>query len=253
MAAPKAKSLQQKLGFFDEDLKNPTHDEILKWVDLNIEKVINDVYNLHDWNSEVVKALENHTEKIVRKECGLYKNKKEKLLADIVTKYDPTSEKEQLAIVEKRLNILNSFNGLSNELPVRSKFKVSKKQWEFTVCNQTTNHRTGYQSSKNIIGFVDMRVEIECTKLTVNGIDFENEEVYDNIEWIQTEKDEYRQPLKYDIYIEVKTKIPSLGELFRQLNTYKEFVKGSFLVICPDDSEKEVIVSQGFNFYKYEK
>jgi hypothetical protein len=54
-----------------------------------------------------------------------------------------------------------------------------------------------------------------------------------------------------DLLIEVKTKIQSLGELFRQLNTYKEFEKGDYLVVCPDDSNEETIISQGFKFYKF--
>lgn len=253
MAAPKAKSLQQKLGFFDEDLKNPTHDEILKWLDLNIEKVLIDVYKLADWDENFVSKLENDTLKIVEKELIYYKEKRERLLKEIDEKYSSISEKEQLSNVDKRLEILNSFKGLPKELPVRKKFRVINKQWEYTVCNQTTNHRTGYQSSKSIIGFIDMHVEFHYTKLTVGGIDFENESVYDQIGWIQLEKDEFGRPLKHSVYIEVKTKIPSLGELFRQLNTYKEFLTGSFLVVCPDDSEKEVIRSQGFSFYKYKE
>ena len=39
MAKPKAQTLQQKLGFFDEDLKKPKHDEIMIWLDQNIGSI----------------------------------------------------------------------------------------------------------------------------------------------------------------------------------------------------------------------
>ena len=40
MAAPKAKSLQERFGFMDPDLKRPEHDEMMKWVNGNIEDIL---------------------------------------------------------------------------------------------------------------------------------------------------------------------------------------------------------------------
>lgn len=55
--------------------------------------------------------------------------------------------------------------------------------------------------------------------------------------------------------VEVKPSIPSLGELIRQINTYKAH-RGSmetvFIVVSPDDKWKELLISQGIGFIKYE-
>ena len=45
MTKPKANTLQQKMGFFDEDLKMPKHDELMLWLDKNIEHILNESFN----------------------------------------------------------------------------------------------------------------------------------------------------------------------------------------------------------------
>src|SRR3974390_1728036 len=44
MATPKIKTLQTRFGFADTDLKNPVHDDIIKWLDDNIEDVLATVF-----------------------------------------------------------------------------------------------------------------------------------------------------------------------------------------------------------------
>ncbi len=58
---------------------------------------------------------------------------------------------------------------------------------------------------------------------------------------------------------EAKTAIDSLGELFRQLSMYRAgyfdgwtVTKLPFIVVCPDDSEAEIIREQGYYFLKYD-
>ena len=46
MAEPKAKTLQERFGFLDADLKKPKHDEIMKWVDDNIEDILMVAFSL---------------------------------------------------------------------------------------------------------------------------------------------------------------------------------------------------------------
>lgn len=52
------------------------------------------------------------------------------------------------------------------------------------------------------------------------------------------------------VYFEVKTSIKSIGELFRQLNTYIPHIDGPIFVVCPDGKWKDLIESQGFGFIK---
>lgn len=295
MAKPKAKSLQQKLGFFDDDLKSPDHDSILKWLDKNIDVVLNTIYNFREWNKNHVKELqekalslkeseeERLSELIKEKETELKKEQKslkenkerlriqleeEKEQEDstfkssswtkerIETNSEKISElKEEIPQLKESLNSIKSFDGLqTSDLPQRNKPRVLSIKWEYTVTNQSYNPRTGYQSTKSVIGFIDMKVDFAYTKLFIDGLD-ENGRPTSNMTWGQTERkyenDYDKEILFRSLLIEVKTKIPSLGELFRQLNTYREYEKGDFLVVCPDDSEKETINNQGFMFYKF--
>lgn len=291
MAKPKANTLQQKLGFFDEDLKSPDHDTILKWIDNNIETVIDSIYNFKDWDNIIVKEISEKVNEIIKIELDFEKenilnlnkmienDKKniielnEKLLKEIENKKNDnpqylyrnwTKENidetelnlkdrlEEQEIIEKKIKYLSEFKGLSLNLPQRQKPRIYKKIWEYTVTNQSINQRTGYESAKSVIGFIDMKVIIIFTKLTVNGVDFKRNKITSKIEWSQTEKTGFNNETNVkNLLIEVKTKIQSLGELFRQLNTYKEYEKGDYIVVCPDDSNKDTIISQGFKFYKY--
>ncbi len=283
MAKPKAKTLQQKLGFFDEDLKRPEHDDIIKWTDKNLETILFKLYNLENWSEKTKNDLIEKVEKIKIKELSEEKDLLKKLKSELEDKFNLLKEskkgleknpeaywrksevkKMEEEYNEKKINIeqsekkiiyIENFEGLGNNLPKRNKPRIIERIWEYTVTNQSYNQRTGYKSTKNIIGFVDMKVNFIYNRLTVTGIDFENKKIIGKIKWTQTEK-HYKsweeKLLNHNIYIEVKTKITTLGELFRQLNTYKEYLKGDFLVICPDDSEKETIENQGFKFIKYE-
>lgn len=48
MAAPKIKTLLERMGFADPDLKNPAHDDIIKWLDRNMEDVLMQVLELQE-------------------------------------------------------------------------------------------------------------------------------------------------------------------------------------------------------------
>lgn len=64
MNKPKAQTLQQKLGFFDEDLKKPKHDELMLWLDDNIERIINKIFNSPFSDNEIRLIREKESKKI---------------------------------------------------------------------------------------------------------------------------------------------------------------------------------------------
>jgi len=97
--------------------------------------------------------------------------------------------------------------------------------WEYPLTTR------GYHDAKaSIIGYIDLR----ATRRGQDG------------KWDNT------------FYIEVKTTIPSVGELLRQLTFYslntglKDCYKKYMIVVCPDDKHKELIENQGYSFYKYD-
>ncbi|MEI2722592.1 MAG: hypothetical protein V9H26_03305 [Verrucomicrobiota bacterium] len=48
MAAPKAKSVQQRFGFCDEELKTPAHDALMAWIYEYMPEILAEVYNLSE-------------------------------------------------------------------------------------------------------------------------------------------------------------------------------------------------------------
>ena len=110
---------------------------------------------------------------------------------------------------------------LKSVLPNRPA-KVEKKQWEYQIVNSTYN-------SKYLIGAIDLK--FDCR-------DF--------------------QGYPFNVYVEVKTSIPVLGELLRQLSAYKEFIRLTenplgdiFIVVAPNEQHERLIIEQGYRFYKY--
>jgi hypothetical protein len=53
------------------------------------------------------------------------------------------------------------------------------------------------------------------------------------------------------VLVEVKSKLPTLGELLRQINTYRSAFMGKYVVVAPDDTYGEVLSEQGVHFIKY--
>ena len=284
MSKPKAKSLQQKLGFFDDDLKSPDHDTILLWLDKNIDAVLLEVYNFTDWSEATKNELSTKVDELVSLELkcekrlydilsgkrttyelpdnsgSFYRNTagsrerwRERVLEACKLANNKSEATDKLKSTKKKIALLNGFKGLGSNLPVRQAPKTIDRKWEFPVTNSSQNPKTGYKSAKGIIGFLDMMITFSFTRLDVAGVDFYNASIYEEPKWMQTEFEEYSSSQKntHKLYIEVKTKIPSLGELFRQLNTYREYEQGDYLVVCPDDTHRETIINQGFKFFKY--
>lgn len=259
MATPKAKTLQQKLGFFDDDLKNPTHDEILIWLDKNINEVVDQVFNLSSWNK-------NHVEKKIQEantlsaqnirkieseiENNLLKIEEYQIEMDTSSQHDTSLTARSIESLKKEnselLNVLKElklFNGLSHDdLPEKQK-PIYETYWESPVTQISSNYKTGY-TNKNIIGYIDLLVKITASDLNV--VDSEINKKITTPKFVQT-----MNVAKPDLLIEVKTKINSVGELLRQINTYREYKTGVFLVVCPDDKFADILKKEGIYFYKY--
>jgi hypothetical protein len=122
-----------------------------------------------------------------------------------------------------------------------SKFKTyidtkNKDSKNFELLDRTTIIKIEYEvpinSGNYILGFCDCKVTITRPKLETE---------------YTTEKEKVSV-----YYIEVKTTIPSFGELMRQINTYKNSTRANWIVISPDDRFATHIKDQGIGFYKWE-
>jgi hypothetical protein len=58
MAAPKTKTLQQRFGFVDEDLKTPAHDALMFWIDENAPEILAEIFKLTEGPKILIKRWE---------------------------------------------------------------------------------------------------------------------------------------------------------------------------------------------------
>ena len=111
-------------------------------------------------------------------------------------------------------------------------------QWEYPIVDQNNRSKSQY-----VIGFVDLRVSFEV-KMPSASYSSDGHSI-NNWKWGTATRN-------ISINFEVKTKIPSLGELFRQINLYKTYDDSYFVIVSPDDRFQHQIISQGLYFLKYE-
>ena len=102
-------------------------------------------------------------------------------------------------------------------------FTIKSVKWEYPV-----NHISG--NYKMLVGYVDIVAHIK------GQIYFNDSKQYEEV-------DSY-------VFIEVKTEIPSLGELIRQMRAYQNYndKRTSYVIVSPDDRHIETLESQGFLF-----
>lgn len=114
---------------------------------------------------------------------------------------------------------------------------MSKNPKPYEITNVKWEHQIIYTNSYNnhtLIGFADLMVSYKC--------EFYNK----HSESYQMENGE--------VIVEIKTKIPDLGSVIRQMRTYQTYQKHyrtQYLVVSPDDRFPEILKEQGFWFYKY--
>ena len=107
-------------------------------------------------------------------------------------------------------------------------YKIVANKWEHQVLYENGNY-------KMIVGYIDLMVIIK------GQFYFHDTKKYEEGEM--------------SLFIEVKTQIPSLGELIRQMRAYQSYQRGvlnRYMVIAPDDTHKDLLKEQGFLFYKYQ-
>lgn len=108
-------------------------------------------------------------------------------------------------------------------------FEITTNKWEHEVVYSQGNYTM-------LVGFIDLLIYIKGTFHTKNYCDFEHKGL--------------------SVFIEVKSVIPDLGELIRQMRAYQTFrdnveTPTKYLIVSPDDRHEEILIEQGFYFYKY--
>lgn len=108
-------------------------------------------------------------------------------------------------------------------------YKLLHNRWEHQIMHINGNY-------KMIVGYIDILVCIQG-------------------KFYFSDTGKYEESKK-NLFIEVKTQIPSLGMLIRQMRAYQAYQQGindltDYIIVSPDDRHKKVLNKQGFWFYKY--
>lgn len=239
----RAKTLQERFGFKDEDLRKPAHDQILLWLDANIDQIAPSFFKL-EWDANEIKEQEEYAKKRFeekKKDLEYNLSRCRRSLSnngELYPGYKESSERQkekqdELQELETKMQKMEAWQGLG-ELPER-KIEVVQKIWERPIKSERDF----------LIGFIDM--EVVCNRRCLS--------YYDDYspKWTTGRDD-------FSLFFEAKTEIISIGEVMRQIQMYKTYVwqpysysrKYKFVLVCPDDKYASLFKEQGIEFLKYE-
>jgi len=238
----KANTLQQRFGFNDSDLKTPKHDEMMLWLDGNMQEVLTEFLGIPgEWDPKEVTRIKDIADNLVKERISKHnddiKDCTERIENNKGYLIDPV---KTLKEYKAKLLKLSEWSGLGDP-PQKPKRRINELIWEYPIV-----------SKQYTIGFIDMFVRHSLPTLVADGIWglYSTESCHLHGEYIPKWECQWRD--KGKVAIEIKTAIPSLGELVRQIRMYKTYLDAEFLVVCPDDRFAEPLRSQGIGFYKYE-
>lgn len=256
MARPKARTLQQRFGFMDDDLKSSTHDEIMMWLNDNMQRIVQERYWTESWDADEVHRYQKGADEAVESASTRLNEERlwlEKSLAGgrcPFGEYQRKQHERRLEVTTVGISQIPQWSGLGDppQKPPPTELVIT---WEEPVL-----------SGKYTIGFIDMRVCFSVPYLDVLHIAW----YHTTQKWLPSPRDDgepFRLPewrvvrprlteSSKSICFEVKTSIPSLGELIRQIRMYQSYVKDPFIVVSPEDRFAQQLSHQGIDFLKYD-
>lgn len=241
---PRAKTIQERFGLSDPDLSTPKHDEIILWLNANIESIVAELLP-EDWTEAERKSHERELNDA--RSVWL-----ERLKAGTVTAQDQghpvrllnadiehfrlggnrDKENEARRRLEEHLQSIAQRWPDPGLPPPRPPCTVVARKLEVPIMDRNY-----------AVGFIDFWAVIRKPYAYLSGVE---ERRAFAPRWTVATADS-------DLLFEVKTSIPSLGELIRQVNHYRAYRQPnqSFYVVSPDDRFRPTIEAQGIGFIKY--
>lgn len=184
-----------QIGFWDNEVSTPDHDQIQVWTLKNIDKVLRlaipDEFD-RDWGPREVSYSSE----------GISEDQWQDIKAKAIAEHPRPNPKANKIELECALVKRHGHNG----------------------------------QLEQIVGYADLMVHVGIPGMSGYG-----DEPFQV--WFGG---------KERILVEVKSKLPTLGELMRQINLYREAHRGKVVVVSPDDSYTEILATQGVLFLRYE-
>jgi hypothetical protein len=218
MASKKRKragTLLERHGFKHPDAGTPVHDGICAWLDKNMAEVCGELFPQHKGTITVEEKIwEKPIHKDERKSSAVVG------FADIAVK---VLHRQAWRVVDDSVKEWAC-------KPSNNCCTVEMKDWSLDGMTSTCFepwHMLGNKKSKNCRVRVKTPADIRTTDKIVP-------EVFASV------------------IFEAKSAIPSLGDILRELQFYKEHTTSStkLVVVCHDDTHAPTIREQGFLFYK---
>jgi hypothetical protein len=254
----------------EHDLTTPGHDAIMLWLDEAIGSCLQDWLGIHHWTITEKGLLEELSARwleYVRCTKGV-KERAETWLAEALEaihhpppatrmdrevyarhpewwKEEKTREIERATSLIQCTSAVLAGDGAPIDVPPFPPLKIYKKVWEHPLT--TTREYT--------VGFFDLMVSWGRPRLSYSGPSTKS--FYSSgqgVVWDFWDTWDEWQPVweisfeKKEVAFEVKTTIPSLGELLRQLKLYEQHFSGKIFVVAPEARFAEKIREQGFGF-----
>lgn len=255
MGKIKEQSFQLKLALLDEDLKTPTHDEILFWV----EEWAKNVENIRPFLSISPQRAEHTVVELDQSSLDAIKE---------------TSEKYSIETTIKSENDKSPYKSVKTpwecEPPLQLTYKLGKWEPQLNVSDQNGHSR--------MVGFLDYAARYEFTYRLTRTTRVIKRVVFDedlkpvmgtnyrpprkwHLEGVE-QRVEFSEEIDYRrIYFEIKSAIKSVGDLMRQLTYYRnsDEIKAvqerngiGIIVVAPENEQAtRVIREQGYAFVPY--
>ena len=143
-----------------------------------------------------------------------------------------THDEILLALDENLETVCTQMLGIKRHDPPCPPMTIDKRTWEYAVL-----------SGKYTVGFVDLMAVVSW-EYELIAVGMSDDQKLCAI------------PRRQDtLYFEIKSTIPSLGELVRQIRFYQSYVGNSkkhiFVVVSPDTRWRDALESQGIRFIAY--
>jgi len=222
---PKNTTFTEKMGFKDTQLTSPKHDEIIIWLmnPENLTKVLLSV------NKNIFISEKSHciweTPYFKEKLCE-HTNKKHEYC--ILQYSDGLQHLELCPLAKEELENSQKPVELTEQVIIQL---IHKIEAEYPITNTYNNF---------MIGFIDLKVTLlhslhnDRFRREISGLGKKDSKESDHIYY----------------YLEVKTEITSFGETLRQINTYRKFREGEYVLVTPKTPFKEAFERNGVKVYE---
>lgn len=239
MAAPRASTLLETMGFRDPELHQPSHDALCRWAKRNAMLIAEQIYpddfrpyilsttNLDQYREDILKRIESlspveafQTEEQIRARYKAFPDQN-KWVQEQLQSQERLRQRREITLANLK------------SAPPEAKPTLQENKLEHSI-------KDGNRAPR-IVGFADLWISYSYPTNTEFVMENDGPGY-----WSTTHRDRR-------ILVEVKCRIDSLGALLRQMSTYGTYTRAAQAVVSPDTRFAEDIRAEGIAFIEAPK